>query len=213
MQHKFDELNINNTSGQRQRISSYREYFEVMDLPEEELEDRIALAEELEPIFVWLFLLIVGGMYSKYTMQTMLQERLTLTIKGFFSITFLNTYLQNYVEKISEEVIRVTLENQENDYYTSVNRAQFIAANEGNLLGNYREQIRAVNDGYKFKVWITENDSRVRHTHKEVNNTKLDILKPFIVGNSRLLFPKDFSMGAGAEETVNCRCHIQYTKF
>ena len=213
MQHNFDELNINSTSGQKQRISSYREYFAPMDLPESELEDRIALAEELEPIFIWLFLLIVGGMYSKYTMQTMLQERLTLTIRGFFSITFLNTYLQSYVEKISEEVIRVTLENQEDDYYTSVNRAQYIAANETNVLANYREQIEAVNNGFQYKIWITENDSRVRHTHKEVHNTKIDILKPFIVGNSRLLFPKDFSMGASAEETVNCRCHIQYTKF
>lgn len=206
----FDKLN--NITTER-RITSYREYFAPMDLPEEELEDRITLAEELEPIFIWLFLLVVGGAYSKYTMQTMLQERLTLTIKGFFKIEFLNTYLQSYVEKISEEVIRVTLENVDSDYYTSANRAQYIAANEGNLLGNYREQIRAINDGYKFKVWITENDSRVRHTHKDVNNTKLDISKPFIVGNSRLLFPKDFSMGAGAEETVNCRCHIRYTKF
>ena len=138
---------------------------------------------------------------------------MTLTIKGFFKIEFLNTYLQSYVEKISEEVIRVTLENVNSDYYTSASRAQYIAANEGNLLGNYREQIRAVNDGYKFKGWITENDSRVRHTHKDVNNTKLDILKPFVVGNSRLLFPKDFSMGASASETVNCRCRIRYTKF
>lgn len=206
----FDKLNTITTE---RRITSYREYFEVMDLPEQELEDRISLAEQLEPIFIWLFLLVVGGSYSKYTMQTMLQERLTLTIKGFFKIEFLNTYLQSYVEKISEEVIRVTLENVDSDYYTSASRAQYIAANEGNLLGNYREQIQAVNDGYKFKVWITENDSRVRHTHKDVNNTKVDISKPFIVGNSRLLFPKDFSMGASAEETINCRCHIRYTKF
>lgn len=209
MQQKFDELNILKSG---QKIESYRDYFEIMELPEEELEDRIELAEALEPIFIWLFLLIVGGMYSKYTMQTMLQERLTLTIKEFFSITFLNTYLQSYVEKISEEVVRVTLENQEDDYYTSVNRAQYIAANETNVLANYREQIEAVNNGYKYKIWITENDSRVRHTHRDVSNTKLDILKPFVVGNSRLLFPKDFSMGADAKETINCRCHIRYTK-
>ena len=213
MQHKFDELNINSTSGQKQRISSYREYFEVMDLPEAELEDRIRLAEELEPIFIWLFLLIVGGMYSKYTMQTMLQERLTLTIMGFFKIEFLNTYLQSYVEKISEEVIRVTIKNASDDYYTSVNRAQFISANETNLLGNYREQIQAIENGFRFKVWISEGDERVRHTHKAVDGTKIEILKPFIVGDSTMLFPKDISMRPSAKETVNCRCHLRYTKY
>lgn len=212
MQHKFDELNINGSS-KGQRIESYRDYFEPMDLSEEELEERVELAEKIAAVIIAIFLLYIANTIETKKLEVIMRERLTLVIKDFFKIEFLTVYLQNYVDTVVKNTIKVTVENKGNDYYTSSERAEFIAANEANALGNYREQIQAVENGFKFKVWVTENDKRVRHTHKAVDGTKIDILKPFIVGNSQMLFPKDMSMSPTAQEVVNCRCHLRYTKY
>ena len=48
---KFDELN------QLQRSTPYEQYFGEMELTEEEKKKRIAIAEDLEIIFLYFFLL------------------------------------------------------------------------------------------------------------------------------------------------------------
>jgi len=53
-------------------------------------------------------------------------------------------------------------------------------------------------------------DKRVRTTHKEVGGTSKPIGEPFYVGGSLLLYPRDFSLGASAEQTAGCRCSIEY---
>lgn len=121
-------------------------------------------------------------------------------------------YIKEYSEKITEDIIRTTVENKDTPYFTSVERAMNIAANEANTIGNYREYTRMVKQGYKYKTWITMLDDKVRHTHAEANGYKVGIFDSFHIGASEMSFPRDYSLGAGAEEIVNCRCSLKYTK-
>ena len=104
------------------------------------------------------------------------------------------------------------IKNKDTPYFTSVERAMNIAANEANTIGNYREYTRMVKQGYKYKTWITMLDDKVRHTHAEANGYKVGIFDSFHIGASEMSFPRDYSLGAGAEEIVNCRCSLKYTK-
>lgn len=53
-------------------------------------------------------------------------------------------------------------------------------------------------------------DQRVRKTHREVDGETIPIDEVFLVGESLMRFPKDTSLGASAEEIVNCRCVVKY---
>lgn len=119
------------------------------------------------------------------------------------------TYLDEYAKSISKEIVDATKEHVDDAYYLSKDRAMFIAENEANAIGNYRQQIEAVKAGMKYKTWITKNDKKVRHTHEEVNNKKIGIFDSFQVGNSEMMFPKDSN--GDSEEIVNCRCVLHYS--
>ena len=58
----------------------------------------------------------------------------------------------------------------------------------------------------KTKTWWTARDKDVRASHREVHGMTVAFNDPFPVGGSLMMFPGDTSMGAGAEEIVNCRC-------
>ena len=62
----------------------------------------------------------------------------------------------------------------------------------------------------KRKTWWTAQDRRVRQSHVEVHDTTVDYDQPFDVGGVQMMRPGDQSLGAGAEEVVNCRCAILY---
>ena len=68
----------------------------------------------------------------------------------------------------------------------------------------------AIAQGKIMKRWLTMGDKRVRATHKEVGGTSKPIGEPFYVGGSLLQYPRDFSLGASAEQTAGCRCSIEY---
>jgi hypothetical protein len=56
------------------------------------------------------------------------------------------------------------------------------------------------------KRWVTEHDSRVRETHREVNGDVRDLWSPFMVGDVPLMFPGD-PFGP-ADEICGCRCDL-----
>ena len=68
----------------------------------------------------------------------------------------------------------------------------------------------AFSSGKTKKRWKTFGDSRVRGTHRAAAGQTVPLDQPFIVGNSRLMFPCDSSLGASPAEIVNCRCTIEY---
>jgi HK97 family phage portal protein len=58
------------------------------------------------------------------------------------------------------------------------------------------------------RTWVTEEDERVRPTHREVDGVQRRLGVPFRVGGGLLAYPGD-PMGP-PEETANCRCHLVY---
>lgn len=81
---------------------------------------------------------------------------------------------------------------------------------EVNEIGNLALLNAALGNKKTKKRWKTFGDSKVRPTHKDAAGQTVPIGEPFIVGGYKLMFPCDSSLGAGAEEIVNCRCTVQY---
>lgn len=199
----FDELNVNRKS------VDYATYFGEMDISEKEKEERIELAKELEVLFLFLFIAYDKNRASK--IKDALIEKYKKIATEFIDAKQETSYIAEYSKKIIDETIRVTNENIDDPYYTSWDRAILISENESNVIGSYRQQLQAVKSGKKNKTWITMNDDKVRHTHREIEGLTIPIFEPFQVGDSKMMFPKDSSLGASAEEIVNCRCVAKYS--
>lgn len=199
---KNDELNI----------VSYEQYFGEMEISEKEKQDRIKLAYEFEEYLVWLFLALATETWTLEEYYRMADEKYCQIAAKYMGVKEIPAYITDYAAEITMSIVDTTLNNKEVDYYLSDERAKAIAANEANSIGNYREQVEMVKQGYKYKQWLTMKDNRVRHTHVQVDDTKIGIFDHFLVGDSEMMFPKDTSLGAEPEEIVNCRCSLRYTK-
>lgn len=197
----FDKL-----SGDRISIP-YEEYFGEMEISNEEKEKRTELAKELEVLFLFLFMAYAREQSDK--VKKILQDKYKDIATEFIGVEKASSYIEEYAKQIIEDTIRVTNKNIDDPYYTSWDRAMFIAENEANSIGNYRQQLEAVKSGKKYKTWLTMNDKKVRHTHKEIDSLKIPIFEAFQVGDSKMMFPKDSN--GEAKETVNCRCVLEYS--
>lgn len=60
------------------------------------------------------------------------------------------------------------------------------------------------------KKWVTVGDSKVRDKHISANGQTRNLLEPFEVGGDRLNHPGDSSLGASADNVINCRCMSFY---
>jgi len=58
----------------------------------------------------------------------------------------------------------------------------------------------------RTKTWWTAQDERVRHSHQALHGVTLPIDEPFQAASGPMMYPSDDSMGAGAEDIINCRC-------
>lgn len=60
------------------------------------------------------------------------------------------------------------------------------------------------------RVWDSAGDSRVRWSHKRMDEQKRGIDDAFVSpSGARMMFPGDTSLGAGADEVVMCRCRVR----
>lgn len=189
----------------------YSEWFGDMEITETEKKERESLAEEIELLFMALFLMAIDEQDKQLCLDYARNQYKQLCNK-FLDANKTSAYINQYVNMITENILDVTLDNIKSDYYTSQDRAIFIAANEANTIGNYREQVQKIKNGYKFKTWMTQGDDKVRPTHVLVDNTKIGVFEPFSVGDSKLMFPRDYSLGADSNEIINCRCVAIYSK-
>lgn len=85
-----------------------------------------------------------------------------------------------------------------------------VTRTEINAIGNLAALDAAYRRGERFKTWKTFGDGRVRPSHRAVNGTRIPIDEAFKVGGYLMMFPNDSSLGAGAEEVVNCRCVLEF---
>lgn len=62
------------------------------------------------------------------------------------------------------------------------------------------------------KEWVDQHDGEVRPTHVVAGGQTVDAKDPFIVGGSRLMYPRDKSLGAELKEVIHCRCYARYKR-
>lgn len=212
----YDELNIRPDN---RRSEPYKEYFSKMSISDKEKQERIAFSEKMEEVILYILALIETTIESGETkreyIQTQFYDKYLDVIASYMLI---DTYIKQYATDITKQIIDTTFERLSSedksitdDYYLSNDRAMFISECEANSILNYRQYSKAVKSGKTEKKWIDVGDKRERKTHLEVGGTTLPIGEPFSVGDSLLQFPKDTSLGASADEIVNCRCSIQYS--
>jgi uncharacterized protein with gpF-like domain len=215
----YDELNIRPNN---RRSEPYKEYFSKMSISDKEKQERIAFSEQMEEVVLYILALIEttieSGETSREYIQDQFYDKYLDVVLGYMLI---DSYIKEYVLETSKQIIVTTFshivekhpdsEQATDDYYLSNDRAMFISECEANSILNYRQHSKAVKAGKTKKTWIDVGDKRERKTHLEVGGTILPIDEPFSVGDSLLQFPTDTSLGASADEIVNCRCSIQYS--
>nr|DAN72724.1 MAG TPA: minor capsid component [Caudoviricetes sp.] len=212
----YDELNIRPNN---RRSEPYKEYFSKMSISDKEKQERIAFSEQMEEVILYILALIETTIESGETNQEYIQTQFyDKYLDVIASYMLIDTYIKQYALDVTKQIIDATFERFSaedksitDDYYLSNDRAMFISECEANSILNYRQYSKAVKAGKTKKKWIDVGDKRERKTHLEVGETILPIDEPFSVGDSLLQFPKDTSLGASADEIVNCRCSIQYS--
>lgn len=212
----YDELNIRPNN---HRSEPYKEYFSKMSISDKEKQERIAFSEQMEEVVLYILALIETTIESGETNREYIQAQFyDKYLDVIASYMLIDTYIKQYTLCVTKQIIDATFERFSSedksitdDYYLSNDRAMFISECEANSILNYRQYLKAVKAGKTKKKWIDVGDKRERKTHLEVGETILPIDEPFSVGDSLLQFPKDTSLGASADEIVNCRCSIQYS--
>lgn len=205
---KFDELNL--------IAIPYEQYFGEMGISDAEKKRRIALAEDLDDIFILLFMLIA----TEISLDNALDPDYFI---GFIDRNYRDVldahgidadekypWLAVHIREMAKEIIEQNIKKPDDAWETSDDRAMVIAENEANSIGEYTEFQDAVDSGKTRKTWNTMADKRVRHTHEALESLTIPIMERFKVGAYEMYQPKDTSLGAGLEEVAGCRCWCTY---
>lgn len=204
----FDELNALVAN---ERSMPFEQYFGEMNIPEEDKAERIHMAEDLENNFIatvaWLFTMAQSNKTDYEPIRNQIEDSYLETIGKY---TDVDKYLETHAKSFSYDVIDSTKSHKSEPYYYSLDRAMFIAENEVNTAINHARYMEAVNGGKTMKRWESIMDEVTRKDHREINGKYIPIGQAFHVGNSWMQFPKDTSLGASANQIINCRCSIIY---
>ena len=204
----FDEINDLVTN---KRSMSFEQFFGEMELSDEEIQQRIELAEKLEDGFLFvLALLFTMQQYNAVDWEQARQEyenRYLSALAGYVTIT---PYIRQYVRDMSYDIMDSTKKHQAEYYYYSPDRGKFMAECESNTTRSYQCNEDAIAQGKTMKRWLTMGDKRVRETHKEVGGTSKPIGEPFYVGGSLMMFPRDTQYSPPNSLVCGCRCSIEY---
>lgn len=198
---KFDELN------------QLKRFFSTMELSEDEKQKRCDFAFLLyEAIYYTFSFIKVDKEVAKrnLTEKTDIADSYKETLENRLEDAFKDiTHEPDYIPRLVDDIIETTNRHPDDPYYLSRDRALLIAQNESNTAYNYVDYDNAVKNGKQYKVWITENDDRVRMDHAEVDGQKIPIDEMFTVGNDKMRYPHDYVNGS-ADNLVNCRCVCVY---
>lgn len=210
-QTKRDELNT----------LSIEKYFGEMELSDEEKELRIDLAEELELIFLYVFMLAdvmsaLDDTIDEGLLLESLVDRYMAVVDEFYPDIpkSVRDEVSQYVSDISNEIVKTTVKNVPNKdgtkpYGTNAQRALQCAENEANTVGNAMQYKKAISDGMTKKTWVTLGDEKVRHTHYLTDGETIGIYDEFEVGTEKMLYPRQ--LGKSAREVIGCRCSLKYS--
>lgn len=212
---RIDELNVLGNSQKKER-PNIRKFFEEMELPKEEIEERITVANQLYTTINYAFLLMLATKkvdkkinypyYSDYI------ERYFTDVLSQNGYDTTDEYYQEYLRETSEEVIDTTQKNGAGEYYLSTDRAETIAENTTNAVANYKREQDAIKQGYTMKRWVSLIDKHTRKTHVHADGKEVKIGTPFTIGGFKMMFPLDGSLCgfSNPQEVINCRCVCKY---
>lgn len=199
---KKDELNI-----------LADKYYSVMDISDKKKEKRKKDAWELFDLFMLFFLWFKeaedNGVEDTAYFLPRFQNELQDTIS---KITPIDDYFISYIAIMALGIYTATQAHKGEKYFLSEDRAVNLALNESLSINNYLDLKQAKTDGYRYKIWETELDDKVRPTHMEMEGVKIPIDDLFVVGDSLMEVPHDPTHGASASELSNCRCSCRFTK-
>lgn len=204
----LDELkNIRQELDSLSATQSIIQYFDEMDLDDEEKNKRIAVATDFQRFFMGLFLLLVTAEVTRDEIIEQISDE---------CIRILDRYdlrpNMGHIDRLAETIADNTLANLDKEFYTSVERSISIAETETNNSANYDDLQEAIESGFTQKTWITMRDNRVRDTHVVLDGATIGIDELFQVGNAEMRFPCDEELAFDSpEETVGCRCTISYS--
>ena len=226
---------INNINGPKLRSMPYNQYFGEMRLTDEEKRERIALAERLEDVMMFLFYLII----SQDVYRTMSGEEIKRTFKQRLTNVIgtqveISPDIEAQIDEFADNTTDTTLEHlpillslysdegdkseekekkkKSEQFYLSDDRARLLAEEQSNSIYQYSDYEKALRLGYKGKMWVTMRDPFVRRTHQRVDGKIIPIRELFMVGESFMRFPRDMKYGASLKEISGCRCTIKFIK-
>ena len=212
----FDELNklYAAEKGDDLRSMPFDQFFGEMGLSSEQEEKRIETAREIKAFMMIaiaeLFYEYREGDYWSYNPANTIRDGYKSMLERL-GIPLTALFLASHAEELAAEVVDATLRNPDDAFFFSEDRATLIAENEANSIWNDSEYQDAILTGKTRKTWNAIMDKRTRDTHRDVNGTSVPIDELFYVGDSLMMYPRDESMGASAEEIVNCRCWATYS--
>lgn len=113
--------------------------------------------------------------------------------------------LEKVVGRYSDRLLQLRGEN--------IARTEALTAFNSAREEAFRQAIEAGNlsPDNVLKVWSATGDNRTRESHADLEGAEVGIDAPFQSSTgAQLMFPGDTSLGAGAEDVVNCRCMVTY---
>jgi len=204
----FDELNIIQYTNEE--VEAFLdEYFEPMFLPHSELEKRKDAAREFREVLLFILLAVVVednlGSIDWDNLRLQMVNQFGDVVRKYSRD---DDFTQYFIEKAADDFIEVSRKHIGEDKWFSDERALPDAANYANMTVGYDDWQEAIESGKTKKMWVSQRDGRVRHTHRIADGQTVPINGYFTVGNSMLAYPTDPE--GSPEEVVNCRCRVSY---
>ena len=201
------------------------EYFDPMELTDEEKENRKEIAKEIrDAILFWFSLLMLYYRYAivdRDSLKTSLRSRLAQVV---YNHSTADAYTVQYLDTLTNSVFDTTMKDidkQTQDAYAdgayeldrtyalSDERATFIGANEADSIGNREEWLKAIEEGKTHKTWKAFIDKRTRKDHEKMDGKRIPIKEYFKFPDCKGLYPHD-EVHLSAKQCVNCRCVAVY---
>lgn len=190
----------------------YDEYFDPMQISEEQKQKRIKMAEEIESVMTDLLIeMFYAEQYDTPVFDVAYRDAVQAYIAAVAVLGIEpDDYLQNHAEEIIANVIEVLSKHWDDPWFYSKDRAIALAEGESNSIWNYTEYEDAVKNK-RWKTWHTIMDGRERESHAEANGTRIPINDVFHLQGGDCYFPRDDSLGMSDEEIISCRCSLSFS--
>lgn len=152
--------------------------------------------------------------YSESIVDRKIQGIQDFSARKVGKILDLGIFGQESTDKIVDEIAKVFVDQARARAETIAVTETVAATNAGISAGAQAVQDDGTGPAVDtlLKEWITQRDDRVRDMHREADGQSVPHEDAFTVGGEKLQFPGDSSLGASPDNTINCRCYIQFTE-